>query len=403
MKHFIFFFLLLTGSLLHAQKNQIHLNQYGQMIGKDGKEEISQILPNQKILIVGDLKKEMLNPEEIAMLVYTSSQTTPTPVSVAKTSTGYRALIGPFLPRESVGLEIYAKNNLDDQQKQIIKNQFDEGLDKATEDLKETYKLNKAGLTDQEFEKIILDAIKEKLPDDLNKFTNADGQKLKNDFIDIFQSVSGTTDYSPLLNAYILYKRAVDRKNKANKDKYQNEIDSLKNVLFNQGLTSISTSEIIGVELLETSIIVSEIMFHASFDITPALTTLGASRPDSVKRNFGMFFTFSPYLFSRIPPDISMKDYINGVSEGNGRRIFRTLAYLLQPTVGIGIMGNKDVKLTPLVFTGGTLRFNQLFKLTYGLAFNSKEKYNTVGLSININYFSDILKAFQTAQANSKF
>lgn len=403
MKHFIFFFLLLTGSLLHAQKNQIHLNQYGQMIGKYGKEEISQILPNQKILIVGDLKKEMLNPEEIAMLVYTSSQTTPTPVSVAKTSTGYRALIGPFLPRESVGLEIYAKNNLDDQQKQIIKNQFDEGLDKATEDLKETYKLNKAGLTDQEFEKIILDAIKEKLPDDLNKFTNADGQKLKNDFIDIFQSVSGTTDYSPLLNAYILYKRAVDRKNKANKDKYQNEIDSLKNVLFNQGLTSISTSEIIGVELLETSIIVSEIMFHASFDITPALTTLGASRPDSVKRNFGMFFTFSPYLFSRIPPDISMKDYINGVSEGNGRRIFRTLAYLLQPTVGIGIMGNKDVKLTPLVFTGGTLRFNQLFKLTYGLAFNSKEKYNTVGLSININYFSDILKAFQTAQANSKF
>lgn len=373
------------------------------MIGKDGKEEISQILPNQKILIEGDLKKEMLNPEEISMLVYASSQTTRVSVSVTKTSTGYRALIGPFLPRESVGLEIYAKNKLDDQQKQIIKNQFDEGLDKATEDLKETYKLNKAGLTNQEFEKIILDAIKEKLPEDLNKFTNANGQKLKNDFNDIFQSVSGATDYSPLMNAYILYKRAVERNNAANKDKYQNEIDSLKNVFFNQGLTSITASEIIGAELLETSIIVSEIMFHASFDITPALTTLGDSRPDSVKRNFGMFFTFSPYLFSRIPPDISMKDYIAGVSEGNGKRLFRTLAYLFQPTVGIGIMGNKDVKLTPLVFTGGTVRFNQLFKLTYGLAFNSKEKYNTVGLSININYFSDILKAFQTAQANSKF
>ncbi len=116
-----------------------------------------------------------------------------------------------------------------------------------------------------------------------------------------------------------------------------------------------------------------------------------------------MFFTISPYLFARIPPDVSLKDYVTAAPAKSFQRFHRAVAYLIQPTVGVGIMGNKDVKLTPIIYAGGTLRFNQLFKFTYGVALNSKDKYNTLGLSININYFGDILKAFQTAQANSKF
>ncbi|WP_259014424.1 hypothetical protein [Emticicia fluvialis] len=399
MKKILLLIFLLSGSLLYAQKNRIRLNQDGQTVDKNGREENSQMLPNQKILLEGELKKPLQNPEKISMLVYASSQAQATEVKAAPTTTGYRALIGPFLPRETVGLEIYVEKTQDDAQKQLIRNQIAGGLPKAAGSLSAIYKSNNTGLTPDEFKAAMLKAFQETLPNDLNIYYVGD-KKLKDSFVEIFTPLSATSDYLNLLNTSL---RLANPGFAPKADSLKKVMDTETDKIFSEGLKNLVAKEITAAQTLDVSVIVSEVMYYASFDITPAMTFLGNSRPDSVKRNFGMFFTISPYLFARIPPDVSLKDYVTAAPAKSFQRFHRAVAYLIQPTVGVGIMGNKDVKLTPIIYAGGTLRFNQLFKFTYGVALNSKDKYNTLGLSININYFGDILKAFQTAQANSKF
>lgn len=383
----ILLILLIISNCVFAQKKIIHIN-------KDGITNDTLLQPNQKILIIGELKESLQNADKISVSVISTSEEKPTKAVLVEKS--YKILIGPFLPRDAVSIEISIEKEMKEKDKELLLKDMFGSLTDIDNKLKNYFEKSKTGISEDSVRKIFTSSFSKGISDELNSY-KLDNKKLKDDFDKIFSKELNKDLIEKISNNYIEF---TDEKDAVKKDTIKSNLNKLiERELVKPISEKVKASQIIDLQLFDVSMMVSEVMFHASFDITPMETFFEKDRKDSLKRNFGMFFTFSPYLFARIPPNSSLKDYANG----GGNKFFRGLAYLIQPTIGIGIMGNKDISVKPVIYTGATLRFNQLFKITYGRVFNTKMSYQSVGLSININYFSEILKIFQTTQANLNF
>ncbi len=382
--------LLFLPLFLNAQTQQITFDSSGGVTAKF-------LLPNQKVLITGTIPDNLKTYSSFEAYVLADGQKVSAEVTVNDNQ--FKILTGPFLPKQLVSVKFEVVRRFNATERTDLIKQIQDGVSKGLKKVDSLILKDNSGIPPGVAHSLMVKKINSELKLSNSLYIKGDGS-LKKNLTSFFEEIPAdillelNNHYSAIKENSINDKDSVLKKNSEKQyDDYieQEFLTPLKKKL--------EIKDIIDLQLYEVSVMVSEVMHYASIDITPLVSFFKNDFGDSVKRNFGLFFTISPYLFAKIPHDMSMRDYTS-LGGTKTKRFWRGVVYVFQPTVGIGFSGNKNFDPKPVFYAGITTRFNKLFKFTTGMVFNTKSTYYSAGLSININYFGEVFRAFQSAQTN---
>ena len=397
----------------------------------------------QKISLIGTQGNTVFKKIEVE--VATSYGNKSYDAAIAEKS--WRVDIGPFQPRQLITLTIKTTKVVGDGGKERLSKSFTKALDSTVEDLIKIFEKSPIGIDGEGLKKIFLTTVKGKLGSDLDNYFIEDGKKVIENLENIFDTkclyknplTTCKLDLLSVLGNYRDAKIAIDSLNividsleKGLKEKTISVTDTSKvkkSVALTKTMktsrelqkkqaeldfTSIKTDLISKIPLQQITSVVplssvelkaSGIEYYAGFDVSAIMI-------DKKIGSTGLYFTVSPYLFSKFDPELDFSDVkirkdttmtVNTKTLIDKRNIVLWLKYHISPTIGIGFSGNSDIPSSPQLFGGISLRLNRLFKITVGSVFYKNSMNNLyehnfgVGMSLSVNYFGTLLQMLGNA------